>query len=114
MNGIDCQATGQRLRLLRKGMGLTQAGLAGQYGCRQSLVSAIEIGKSPPSLEFALWVCRKAGESLDWLLGNGINTPMALHNEEPELLRIYRRASPTIQRAVFDILKDVVDAQNEE
>ncbi len=51
MNYIDAKATGQRIKALRKGKGLTQEGFAESVGLTVSAVSKIEIGDRVPSID---------------------------------------------------------------
>ena len=60
---------GQRIKTVRKKIGLTQAAVAKEFGCTQSLVSSMETGDSPPSMNFLYWLHEKEKNlSFDWLL----------------------------------------------
>ena len=66
---MDRKLFGQKMRLCRERLGLTQAQLAAKSGLEPSAVSFFETGVRLPSLENLLVVADALGESLDTLTG---------------------------------------------
>lgn len=62
-------AVGPRLRALRRGRGVTLAGLAAATGISQSTLSRLESGQRRPNLELLLPLARVHGVPLDELVG---------------------------------------------
>lgn len=65
----ELQTFGQRLKLLRTELGLTQRQFAERIGITASALSAYETGQKNPSVGVAVDVALAYGESLDWLCG---------------------------------------------
>lgn len=62
------QALGQRLRLLRTQLGLTQAAFAKQLGMTQPALSLVENGSTSPSLELLRQIHQLTGQPYTYLL----------------------------------------------
>lgn len=58
---------GARIREARIERKITQAAIAKDYGCAQSLISSIENNDNQPGIEFLVWFSRKTGRTLRWL-----------------------------------------------
>jgi len=65
---IDYASIGSRIKSLRKREGLTLKAWGETLGCENSYLSAIERGKTKPSLQVLLSIMRNTKVSLDWLL----------------------------------------------
>lgn len=61
--------TGKRIRELRNEYRLTQVELGGILSVSQDTVSLWEKGKSLPSAEYVIIICKKFNVSADYLLG---------------------------------------------
>lgn len=87
---------GERIKVRREELGLTQAQLADELGVTHQHVSGIESGASAPSLELLVRVARRLGDSTDYLLTGesplemdavgGIRADAALPSEAKERL----------------------------
>lgn len=60
---------GERIRLMRHGLGLKQIELAEKLGVSKGAIAAYEIGKNEPNLKNLIGLSRILGVSTDWLLG---------------------------------------------
>lgn len=60
---------GERIRLMRHGLGLKQMELAERLGVSKGAIAAYEIGKNEPNLKNLIGLSRILGVSTDWLLG---------------------------------------------
>lgn len=63
----------ERIRNIRKALGLTQTEFAEKLGIKQNSLANIEIGRRNASNPLVLCICREFGVNLDYLL----------HGEEP-------------------------------
>ena len=59
-------STGENIRRLREGAGLTQAELGKRVGVSQSMIAQIERGRKEPSLA----LCRELVEALECRIGD--------------------------------------------
>ena len=64
---VDKATVGNRLKTIRKGMGLTQVQFAEKIGYTQSQVQGAETGKIRPSNEYLECVCREFLINEQWL-----------------------------------------------
>ena len=60
---------GERIRLMRHGLGLKQIDLAEKLGVSKGAVAAYEIGRTEPNLKNLIGLSRILGVPTDWLLG---------------------------------------------
>lgn len=68
---------GERVRIARNVLGLTQGGLAARFGKTYGWIGSIESGKAFPP-PFLLWTLRKAtGQPYGWFFGEGPDFPTA-------------------------------------
>ena len=60
---------GERIRIMRHGLGLKQVELAEKLGVSKGAIAAYEIGRSEPNLKNLIGLSRILGVPTDWLLG---------------------------------------------
>lgn len=60
---------GERIRMMRHGLGLKQIELAEKLGVSKGAIAAYEIGKNEPNLKNLIGLSRILGVPTDWLLG---------------------------------------------
>lgn len=60
---------GERIRMMRHGLGLKQIELAEKLGVSKGAIAAYEIGKNEPNLKNLIRLSRILGVPTDWLLG---------------------------------------------
>lgn len=65
---MDERSLGERIRMARRFAGLTQEVVASEFGCTQSLVSAMEKGASQPTVAFLRWLSGRTGVKGGWIL----------------------------------------------
>ena len=81
------QIVGQRLRLLRESLGVSQSSIAKLVGIRQPTINRYEIGAIAPPLERMVWFADYYDVSLDYLLGRTDEPRGKLYEYEPEALK---------------------------
>ena len=119
---------GERIKQLRKELGMTQAVFAERIGIRQNSVAVIEMGKNMPSDQTVAFICREFRVNEEWLrTGAGemfIPTPASIVDELAEEYHLCPEAQamvekfitldPEAQLAVFDYMCAVVDEIREQ
>ena len=94
--------TGKIITDLRKEKSWSQADLAGKTGISQVMVGKYERGDASPSIEVAKRIADALGVSLDYLVGEGINSKFDKNTlrriEEIELLDDDKK------RTLFDVI----------
>ena len=66
----------ERIRLLRKTLGLTQSQFASRIGSKQSTVATYEGGRNEPIESVILSICREFDVNEDWLRNGGNDEDM--------------------------------------
>lgn len=66
-DGSTAEAIGQRLRLTREVLGLSQAEFADRCGIARNTYNQYEQGKNKPQLQLAIDMCERFNLTLDWL-----------------------------------------------
>lgn len=103
---IDKQELGSRIRLIRGDR--SQKEFARIMKCTQSHLSALELGKSSPSVDFLNRLAVVSGRSYNWLLtGDEMPTrPSRRKTSEKEPpLSVSKREDPSLYRLVAAIKK---------
>ena len=77
-----------RIKKLRKDLGMTQKSFAEAVGIKQNTVATYEIGRNPPTDTVITLICRRFNVNRDWLL-HGIE-PMYLPTPASELETILK------------------------
>jgi transcriptional regulator with XRE-family HTH domain len=78
---------GQRLKVLRESVGLSQSKLAELIGVRQSSINRYESGQSVPSIETFRWYADYFDVSLDYIFGRTDTPQGKLYQFEPKAVR---------------------------
>ena len=81
------EIVGQRLRVLRESVKLSQNKLAGMIGVRQSSINRYENGQSVPSVQTFRWYADYFDVSLDYIFGRTDKPQGKLYDYEPQLIR---------------------------
>lgn len=94
--------TGKIIADLRKSKNMSQGDLASQTGISQVMVGKYERGDAIPSIEVAKRIADALGVSLDYLVGEGLNSKFDKNTlkriEEIELLEEDKK------RTLFDVI----------
>lgn len=80
---------GQRLKVLRESVGLSQNKIAKMMGLRQSSVNRYETGESTPSPETFLWYADYFDVSMDYIYGRTEEKQGKLYDCKPKLEKSY-------------------------
>ena len=119
---------GERIKQLRKELGMTQTVFAERIGIRQNSVAVIEMGKNMPSDQTVAFICREFRVNEEWLrTGAGevfIPSPETVVDKLAEDYRLCPEAramvaqfitlDPEAQLAVFKYMCAVVDEIREQ
>lgn len=92
-----------RIKELRKSLGLTQQKFADRLGLKRQTIAAYEIGNIEPSESTLLLICKEFGINKDWLLtGKGEPTIEACQEERYSINigKLQRADNETIMRWV--------------
>ena len=81
------EIVGQRLRVLRESVKLSQNKLAGMIGVRQSSINRYENGQSVPSVQTLRWYADYFDVSMDYIFGRTDKPQGKLYSYEPQLIR---------------------------
>lgn len=81
------EIVGQRLRMLRESVKLSQNKLAGMIGVRQSSINRYENGQSVPSVQTLRWYADYFDVSMDYIFGRTDKPQGKLYSYEPQLIR---------------------------
>lgn len=79
---------GLRLRMARRGKGLTMKQLADQAGCSESLLSKIETGKNLPSLPLLHRIVQVLDTNIGWIFGGHAPTGVVFRAGERPLMAL--------------------------
>lgn len=82
------EIVGQRLKLLRDGIKLSQKKIAALIGTQQTSINRYETDQYSPPLKVLLWYADYFDVSLDYIFGRTDNPQGKLYNYEPEVLKI--------------------------
>ncbi len=104
---FDTGSLGQRIRMTRQDLGITQEELARNFGVTPQHISAIELDRRLPSLGFLAHLAERLGVTTDYLITGkhpsfsdplaAISTDDSLSNEAKKtlitIIKIFRRAN---------------------
>lgn len=98
-----------RIKVVRKTIGITQADFGKQIGITDASVSRLESGENNPSEQTIKLICREFGVSYDWLK-NGIE-PMMVPKEYLDRAKVENRleGSNEFVKQIFYGLADMPD-----
>lgn len=74
----------ERIRLLRRELGLTQQAFSEKVGVKRNTIAQYEIGRNPPTDTVVTLMCREFGVSEDWLR-NGTGPMFVARTRDREL-----------------------------
>ncbi len=94
------EIVGQRLRVLRESVKLSQNKLAGMIGVRQSSINRYENGQSVPSVQTLRWYADYFDVSMDYIFGRTDNPQGKLYSYEPQLIRDKTENSEELRKFV--------------
>jgi len=100
-----------RIRLVRKEIGLKQSEFAGRIGLTQTSMSMIEAGKAPLTEKNIKLICATFTIDEDWLRTGkgemfGVESPY-----EKELLETFSKLTPDTQGFILDMAKNLLKRQ---
>jgi transcriptional regulator with XRE-family HTH domain len=109
----NMETIGDRLRTLRKELGLNQGEFAQGIGLKQGSYSEIENGKEKLTQKNMEFISLKYAVNMDWLQkGNGpMFRSIELSPAERELLEIYDKLIPETQKEVRDYAHEKLELQ---
>lgn len=102
-----------RIRELRKTLGLSQKKFAENIGLKQNAISYMEKQGATVTEQNIMAICTKYSVNEDWLrTGSG---KMFIENEkkQKEFFEIFDELSPSLQDYLIKTAKDLLDAQSE-
>lgn len=108
-NNTVTTTIGQRIKLVRKREGLSQAEFGKALNCSQGFIGHIENGRNQPSAELLTRIAIKYNLSLDWLLAND-NQPTIVYDFgvhfDPEMEQIIGILlnDPELKKSVMKLL----------
>lgn len=95
----------KNLKKLREAHGLTQAQLAERLFITQQSVYKYENDLAYPNVETLKMMSGFFHVSIDFLVENELTT--TLTQKEKELLTYYQKLSPSVQNALFNLIKSI-------
>jgi len=101
-----------RIRLVRKEIGLKQSEFAGRIGLTQTSMSMIEAGKAPLTDKNIKLICATFAIDENWLRTGkgemfGVKSPY-----EKELLETFNKLTTDTQGFILDMAKNLLKRQN--
>lgn len=102
-----------RIRELRKSLGLSQKKFAEQIGLKQNAISYMEKQDATVTEQNVMAICARFCVSEDWLrTGSG---KMFIENDkkQKEFFDIFDELSPSLQDYLIKAAKDLLEAQDE-
>lgn len=104
----------ERIKELRKALGLTQQKFADAIGVRQNTVAQYEMGRNPPNDTVITLICREFNVSEEWLrTGNGeMFQPKSRNEELYDFLHKVESGEPgSIQAQLLSVMARLTDEQ---
>ena len=103
----------ERIKQIRRELGLTQAEFAERIGLKQNSIALIESGKRNISDQAVLSICREYGVNEEWLrTGDGDkfipDSNDDLSNADQVLIEKYVNLKPGSREAIINFITDVV------
>jgi transcriptional regulator with XRE-family HTH domain len=106
----------QRIIALRKALKLKQIDFARKMGMRQTTLSNIETGKNGVSEAVTRLICLTFNVSETWLrtgAGPMFGSGLPSSPDEEELVTLFRKHSPAVQRVILNMLRELLEAQEQ-
>ena len=103
-----------RIRLIRKKMGLNQIEFAQRIGLTQTFISMLELGKAPLIEKNIKLICATFAINEDWLR-SGIGEMIASESPyEGELLTIFGKLNPETQEFILEMARNLLKRQEKQ
>ena len=80
---------GQRLRILRESVKMSQAKIGALFGCKQSSINRYESGEASAPYEVLLQYADHFDVSMDYIFGRTDNPQGKLYENKPKVEKIY-------------------------
>lgn len=94
------EIVGQRLKLLRESVKLSQAKIATLIGTQQTSINRYETNQYSPPLKVLLWYSDHFDVSLDYIFGRTDKPQGKLYHYEPEALKVKAENQADMERFV--------------
>lgn len=108
----DNQNMKDRLKQLRKSLGLTQREFGEKIGMGDTAISHMEAGTTAINNQNINLICLTFGTSKEWLrdgIGEMFNNKTQTTEQENRLLDLFRQLSPAAKEIFFEHVKKVAD-----
>jgi transcriptional regulator with XRE-family HTH domain len=95
----------ERLKTLRKSLGLTQVSFGEKIGMSDTSISHMEAGRTPINDQNIRMICMTFGVRENWFrTGDGemIDKEVKMSEYQKRLLNFYKRLSPTAQKILIE------------
>lgn len=102
----------ERLKWLRKLLGLTQSEFASEIGLKQGSYSMIENGISPLNPIHIKVICMTFNVNEDWLV-NGLEPVFTSSKYEDEIIEVFNELSDASQEYLLEMARGLVKLQGE-
>lgn len=103
MQNINFEKIGLKIKETRISRNLTQENIAEAVGVNTSHISNIETGKTKVSLTTLIFICNALDVSVDYILGNELNSPSFATDRE--ILREVQKLKPDKKEQLLRITK---------
>jgi transcriptional regulator with XRE-family HTH domain len=106
-------AIGERIRILRKNMGLTQVELARRLKTSQQVITSYERGITTPDADKVPAIAQAMGVTLDELYGDKVpkqTREKSVHGNKrtAKAMELFDRLSPGDQRTVLKLIRNLL------
>jgi transcriptional regulator with XRE-family HTH domain len=108
---VDNQFMKERLKKLRKTLGITQGEFGKKIGMSDVAISYMESGRTALSKQNIRLICLTFGVREDWLEnGNGdmMNDEAVLSDKERRLLALFRQLSPRAREILIEYAENIL------
>jgi len=104
----------ERIRLLRKTLGIDQKKFAGKIGLTQTSLSMIETGKSVLTEKNIKLICKTFSVNEEWLRNGKGEMFDYLSVFERDLLKIFCKLTSDTQKLIIDIAQNLLKIQEKQ
>lgn len=100
-----------RIRILRKTLGLTQKEFAEKLGIQQNTVSCMERADTAPTQKNIKLICSQFSVNEDWLLHGVEPMFLVVDKKQKEFFDIFNELTPTLQDHLISTAKELLKTQ---
>ena len=100
-----------RIRVIRKSLGIKQGEFAQRIGLTQTSMSMIELGKTTLTDKNIKLICATFGVDENWLRTGKGGMFITASPYEKELLTIFSKLSPDTQEFILDMARKLLEKQ---